>query len=434
MTDFELWLEKNNTIKSYAHFDRRISIKSVLSDIENPEKIAKHSFMPFIHYELKFQKYSKTSGRSTKIRQLYYSSHYDRCIYQYYAYLLNNHYNQTAKQSSINDVAIAYRNNLKKNNIHFAKEAFDFIRGQENCVIIVGDFKDFFDTLEHAYLKKQICSILRITTLPKDYYQVFKSITKFSYVDLIDIFNHYDLTDTEENRRLLNNKPVILPIQQLRANKSMIKQNPHPYGIPQGSAISAILSNIYMLEFDKQINNYVKSIGGKYLRYSDDTIFILPIKSFSDIQPIYQFITHTISSIPNLTMQPSKTKVYTYSSEHLKNCDSIIGNACDGKNIIDYLGFSFDGKTITIRDKTLSKYYYRTYKKARTIKIRNGVSPLGNKISCKNLYKTYSLKGYKIGQGNFLTYVKKCKKIFGPTERVHIVINKHFGKIKKHLK
>ena len=60
MTDFELWLEKNNTIKSYAHFDRRISIKSVLSDIENPEKIAKHSFMPFIHYELKFQKYSKT--------------------------------------------------------------------------------------------------------------------------------------------------------------------------------------------------------------------------------------------------------------------------------------------------------------------------------------------------------------------------------------
>jgi retron-type reverse transcriptase len=47
-------------------------------------------------------------------------------------------------------------------------------------------------------------------------------------------------------------------------------------GIPQGSPISALLSNIYMFSFDKHMKNYVDSIGGKYFRYCDDMLLIVP--------------------------------------------------------------------------------------------------------------------------------------------------------------
>ena len=46
--------------------------------------------------------------------------------------------------------------------------------------------------------------------------------------------------------------------------------------IPQGSSISAVLANIYMIEADKKINEYVVSLGGMYRRYSDDFIVVVP--------------------------------------------------------------------------------------------------------------------------------------------------------------
>ncbi len=441
--DFNAWLEKNNYIKGYSHFDKRIAIKDVLSEIQDKQNIATHSYLPFIHYPLTFKKFPKNNKPNLKTRELFYSSHYDRCIYQYYSYLLNEKYNKLAISLGINDVAIAYRNNLNKNNIHFAKEAFDFIKSQNSCFIIVGDFKNFFDNLNHSYLKQRICEILQTKNLPDDYYSVFKNITRYSYVNLTDILKYYEMDDTPSNIHKLNQKELILPIDKLRKSKHIIQQNKNPYGIPQGSAISATISNIYMLKFDCEVTNYISSLGGKYLRYSDDSIFILPFKNNDEIIKEHSIIKEFIQNIPNLELQTAKTKIYTYSKETgIKNIDSILGVNENGTNIIDYLGFCFDGKNITIRDKTISKYFYRTYGKADTIVKQR---QKGNKISCKNLYETYSLKGSNIKKysgntaqstqqtGNFLTYAKRCAKIFGKKEKVSKILNTHYGKIKKRL-
>lgn len=449
--DIQEWLDKSSTKKGYAHFDRKVELKDVFDEIRNPQTIINHSFMPFIHYPLTFHKYSKKNGndeRKDKIRKLYYSSHYDRCIYQYYSYLLNEQYNQKAIEYGIENVAIAYRTNLKKNNIHFAKEAFDFIKAQTNCFIIVGDFKDFFDQLEHKYLKEKLCRLLNVSILPEDYYKVFRSITKYSYVNLTELLKYYDLKDTKSNRKLFNEKEIALPIQELRENKKWIYPNYHDYGIPQGSAISAVLSNIYMLDFDQRINTYIKKYNGKYLRYSDDTIFIFPIID-DNILDIYKEIIEIVHSAPRLNLQKEKTKLYSYCQGRLNNRDSLFENRENDKDIIDYLGFSFDGKNISIRDKTVSKYYYRTYKKADTIAKCGGINKNGKKISCKNLYRIYTLKGVQIKKeptykGNFLSYVKRCKKIFNENESkknksienksIDRIINTHYGKIKKRLK
>ena len=431
--DLDQWLDKSNSIKKYAHFDRQVSIKTVWDEIREPQNIITHAFLPFIHSPLIFHKYSKNKGRKDKIRQLYYSSHYDRCIYQYYSYLLNERYNIKADEVGINQTSIAYRTNLHKSNIHFAKEAFDFIKEQRRCFIIVGDFKDFFDSLDHSYLKSQLCSVLGTERLPEDYYKVFRSITKYSYVDFSDILNYYRMPDTVTSRRKLNKKDIILPIQTLR-RMDIINSNKENYGIPQGSAISAVLSNVYMLEFDQNVNAYIKTYNGKYLRYSDDTIFILPVTAESEIQQIHLEIRNIISKIPNLTLQAEKTKLYYYNEGNLENRDFLIDGRANDKNIIDYLGFSFDGKNIYLRDKTISKYYYRMYKKADTVVKCKGISPKGNIISNKNLYKTYSLKGAnssEISKGNFLSYVKRCKRVFGANEKVVKVLNIIMEKLRK---
>ena len=166
---------KNNGKRKYAHFDKRLGLKEVYKYISNPENIAKHNFYPFIYYEKKMYKFNKEKGKYDKKRPICYASHIDRCIYQYYAYILNHMYNENVCEMNIDDCSIAYRDNKRKSNIHFAKEVFDFIKQTQNAYIIVGDFKGFFDNLDHNYLKEQLCKLMNVDKLSDDIYAVFKS-------------------------------------------------------------------------------------------------------------------------------------------------------------------------------------------------------------------------------------------------------------------
>src|SRR5699024_4663739 len=56
-------------------------------------------------------------------------------------------------------------------------------------------------------------------------------------------------------------------------------------GIPQGLALSSILANIYLLEFDKKIiQELVKKKGFFYRRYSDDILICCPEKELKNTQ------------------------------------------------------------------------------------------------------------------------------------------------------
>ena len=109
-------------------------------------------------------------------------------------------------------------------------------------------------------------------------------------------------------------------------------------------------------------------------------------------------------------------------------------DADDSSKTINFLGFSFDGHKIKIRSKTVSKYYYRMYRKARGIAKLGGYTPDGKRITCKNLYMTYSRKGAKNGSGNFLTYVERASLEYGNDEMIKCDTRRHLQKIKKALK
>lgn len=410
------FVKHHNDTKPYAHFDLRVSLSmpSIRKYVMDRTKIVTHSFYPFIHFEKKNSRYGKKGPK--KPRELYYCSHLDRCVYQRYAFLLNYQYNIWACENNIDDVAIAYRDSLGKNNIDFAKDAFDAIRSFPQCFILVGDFTNFFDNLEHQYLKKMMCEVLGVERLPQDYFSVFKNITRFSSWDWKDIVKAAGENIAERGvRKKINSKETVLTKEQFQKNKKDIKKNISGVGVPQGSPISTVLSNIYMIKFDKDIKRYVTSKGGIYMRYSDDFIIVLPYERDAEIADFTSYIFSYVESMKGLIdLQKEKTSCYTYKDEVIYEGDQ--------PSSINYLGFLFDGKNIRIRPRAITKYYYRMRRKANTIGRSNWTSSKGRRISAKELYSIYSRNDEK---QTFIDYARKAKGILKLNDQEANALIKH---------
>lgn len=410
------FVKHHNDTKPYAHFDLRVSLSmpSIRKYVMDRTKIVTHSFYPFIHFDKKNSRYGKKGPK--KPRELYYCSHLDRCVYQRYAFLLNYQYNIWACENNIDDVAIAYRDSLGKNNIDFAKDAFDAIRSFPQCFILVGDFTNFFDNLEHQYLKKMMCEVLGVERLPQDYFSVFKNITRFSSWDWKDIVKAAGENIAERGvRKKINSKETVLTKEQFQKNKKDIKKNISGVGVPQGSPISAVLSNIYMIKFDKDIKRYVTSKGGIYMRYSDDFIIVLPYERDAEIADFTSYIFSYVESMKGLIdLQKEKTSCYTYKDEVIYEGDQ--------PSSINYLGFLFDGKNIRIRPRAITKYYYRMRRKANTIGRSNWTSSKGRRISAKELYSIYSRNDEK---QTFIDYARKAKGILKLNDQEANALIKH---------
>lgn len=432
------WLNSAEAVerskKPYAHFDWRTDIGQQREYIADPNKVAKHGFYPFIHYEKRTLKYSKKKGRKEKKRDICYAAHIDRCIFQYYSFLLNALYNERVRKDGTSTAAVAYRTDLHENNIHFSKRAFDFIKANSPVHVMIGDFTGFFDNLDHVYLKQQWCALLGVERLPADHFAVYKNVTSYSKMELVDLLRLNGLEDTKSGRKKLNGMLRVLTSEQFKENRSLIQKHKDPYGIPQGSPISGILANMYMLDVDKQINDAVGELGGMYIRYSDDFMIILPDAPKVDAANELKRIADMVKQAPRLTLEPDKTQYFHFENGVLTNCGKAFHQkADDSSRTINFLGFSFDGQKIRIRSKTVSKYYYRMYRKARNIAKMGGYTPDGKRITGNNLYMTYSRKGARKGPGNFLTYVNRAAAEYGPNEPINRDTRRHMQKIRKAL-
>lgn len=440
----------------YVHFDYRESLNDkVWNYITDPAKISTHAFYPFLHFTLEESRLKIKDGkidRTPKTRDILFAAHRDSWIYRYYGALLNNFYNLYTQRHHFSRVSIAYRNCRKgQSNIDFAEEAFYFLISHGPCYVIIGDFTHFFDYIDHDYLKKCICQVLDQELLPKDYYQVFKSVTSYSYAESSAIQKYMGLTPKE-----LSQKKTILDPADFRklsrsrrrtdADEFYIKKNHKSYGIPQGSPMSGVLANIYMIKYDQEIKKLVAPFDGYYRRYSDDFIILLPTgKKFTE-EP-FNLVKAKLGEMfrrkgkNNRTflvkLSSEKTQIYFYTAQHtvvnLKQKDNTHSK-------INFLGFSFDGQSVTIRDKTVSRYYTRLYRKLRTIARHKGIIH-GKRTRCGKLYRGYSIKGafprgqYSRKKGNFITYAVKAKGKFNrrldAQNRTGIVPKRHMRKIRR---
>ena len=149
-----------------------------------------------------------------------------------------------------------------------------------------------------------------------------------------------------------------------------------------------------------------------YRRYSDDIMIIIP--DISKALELYQKVMDIKSKIPRLEVSPEKTKCFIKKNKSIKEVNVLENKIKEKNSIINYLGFSYDGNTVKIREKTVSKYYRKMYARIKTINKYTVLTQ--NNIGRRKLYKQYSYLGKNtkdVKKGNFLTYVDRAQKEYG---------------------
>lgn len=480
-------------IKRYPHIglplDNRDRFKWIESYVTNPNEIAKHAFLPFIHKTSKVKKFRKDysnldgslnekfkSGtkvlrkESEKKRELFYASHMDSLIFSYYAMLLSNSYEDKIKENQLDEVVNAYRSvpvnpskidSSNKCNIDFANDVFKYVLNykEEEFTVIAFDISSFFDNLNHKLLRDVWADVLGVEKLPIDHFNVFKNITRFSHVDIVDIFEEFkDKIYTRKINKLgepleikqkkvdkikyLRNQDAIafckekeffkLKGKLLQPSKTRIIDDIEVYrdfGIPQGSPISSVLANIYLLHFDTLVNKFISAKGGIYRRYSDDMVVICPIACKEELtQLVYEEIKKY-----KLEIQEKKTQIFQFKRNDKK---LICGQEFEGvtnwnKNFI-YLGFEFDGNNVLLKSASISGYYRKMKRSVRRAKHFSSrkYNPDKGIIFKRRIFKKFSYKGAKRNRkfiwnedekkfiktdsynwGNFLSYAYKASNI-----------------------
>jgi hypothetical protein len=484
-------------LKSYPHIGPPIKAKDkqkVCNYIKNKDKIASHAFLPFIHKVIVSRKYRKEyddlgnllhDGKRQKLkpkkRDIYFANHWDASIFSYYGHLLNKQYDKELKKRGINEVVTAYRQIpiyqgdefiRNKCNIDFANDVFNFIRSKKNeeTVAIAFDIEGFFDNLKHNKIKRVWCELFNWKRLNKDHYNVFKNITKFAHVEekqLFELFQDKIIVETKTGIQktieiakinYLYNQNAIAYCElkdiNLIRRKGLIRSNKYhkgklkDFGICQGSPISSVLANLYMIDFDELIHKEVNAFGGLYRRYSDDMVIVCKAKHK---QKIIDLMEEKIKDLTDLNIQGSKTQVFQFFQKSGKLVCSqefkgVINTNSENRNF-EYLGFSFDGEITSLKTSSLAKYYRKMKLNVRRCNYYAAVikNETRGQIFQRRLYKRFSYIGAKrkrkyervrgttdqwriskkYNWGNYITYAKLASKTL-ENNNVKSQIKKHW--------
>jgi hypothetical protein len=422
-------------LKRYPHIGLPLFFKDrswITKFVTDTNKVSKHAFLPFIHKEIvtrKFRRVVLGNRRSRlripdkKVRHIFYSGHLDSMVYSYYASLLQEEYEKRLTKLKLSDCVTAYRTveltrpngkTRNKNNIDFADEVFNCIRAHPSdaiCVVTF-DIKSFFDTLDHKILKREWRRVIGSgNSLPKDHFNLFRNITQFSFVDerrLFNLFKESILTETNNGdirhsvlrkRKYLKKNGAIAFCEnrdiELVRKKNLIVANKklegktRQKGIPQGSPISSVLANIYMMGFDARAKAFADSIGGTYRRYSDDMIVICDAR---DQEEVIEVFKKEICEV-NLNIQDAKTQRFLFRRErngiscYLQQDGKLLSN-----KMLEYLGFAFNGVSAYLKNSSLAGFYRKMKRGVRKEKGR-AKRTRGNKIHKSYLYKRFTYKG-----------------------------------------
>lgn len=438
------WLKN----RGYLHITRQIDVynnsEKILSKIYNKKYVAEYAFFPLIHASIDERRYKKNpitqepchtykdeygvTQKHIKKRPLHYATHIDALIFGHYAEKLQNEYEkELAKNPDLSDCILAYRRikipNDKdekcKSTIHFANEVFSEIQNRsqsDDCVVLTFDIKSFFPSLNHNKLKDAWAKLIEQDKLPDDHFNVFKAATRFSYILLDDLrvnqkkgirkagfdekklaqirnkhgFNAFFESPSEFRKKVKNGEIKIhrFPFRKGKDNK--------PTGIPQGLPISAILANLYLLEFDKAMyQKIIKEFGGYYRRYSDDMVVIC---NKHNAESLKEFIENSIQE-SLVEISKDKTEVFLFKEIKLGNQPPRLTSIRMTKDVcimeapFTYLGFEFYGSQTLIKSANLAKFYRRmisTVKRksrlALKIAEKEGKKPV---IFKKRLHKLY---------------------------------------------
>lgn len=417
-----------------------------------------------------------------KLRPICYASHFDSLVYSYYSELLSYDYEKLLIEQSLNENVLAFRkaqSNSKMCNIDHSYKAFDDIKNFKKCVVLAFDVSSFFDILDHEILKRKWLQVLQqslnIDKLPDDHFSIYKSITSYSYVDRDDVYHlfkisknnpknisrsvkqeiHYKTLKENQHPVRKGNRRVRIcsekAFRQLVKNKQLVvKKNLADKGIPQGSPMSGLLSNIYMLDFDIKLKEYAESLNGKYYRYCDDLLCIIPINEHSQIIKTaldLESFVYNLASVLKLDVNKKKTEKYAFMPDNTlqavfpdkstKSSEKITDKIACAKILdmdliysrLQYLGFKFDGSQTTIRSSSISRYQKKLKRGIKYhLQLKRKYDPNGS-LKRQRIRELYS----HIGENNFPAYAYRSAKSMN-SSAIKKQLKKHQNEINLQIK
>lgn len=448
-TQHKEWSLRDRDFKTYFHFDALHDASFLEKAAQDDDFVAKHSFYPLILFKEEWTKFRECSVRRNKVRPLRYAARLDAAIYAYHRFCLSKRYEEYLEKKGISEIPIAYRKIPKdgasgnKCNIEFAKDAFDFIRKIRHCDVTIVDVSSFFESLDHEKILSSWQKILE-RDLNEAESAVFRSITKYSVVDRDQLFERLGLFEfgpgiNRRERRMRkidkirdNGDRKLCTNQEFRdlvcggdAKKpSLIQKNNQGKGIPQGTPISDLIANIYMIDFDLKVFRWVRKRGGKAYRYCDDIIIILPRKNGQSYEIASNYLKTLVKrDFKELKIKSEKVAIGRFiPASHKLIYTHLSGPA--SVNGLEYLGFQFDGNVVQLRNSTMSnawrklkkrshgwaKRWVRQYKlKGHAWLIEN--AQIDRKVT-ETLKRSRSSKIENFSDLTFRSYVERCDDVF----------------------
>lgn len=416
------------TTRPYLHFDTPVNAASAERIATNPATVASHAFLPFISYNVTTQKIRKIKGggverKAPKVRPIAYAAHKDAHIFGHYSTLLCESYERALRVYGLHETVTAFRSLDRRRNIHFANDVFEFIENQGECAVLASDISDYFGTIQHDTLKQAWCGLQGVSRLPADEFAVFKAITQYSTVDRDELCKVLGL-DPENTRA--DGRHRFCSAQEFRTvvrGNGLCIVNRRGFGIPQGSPISAILSNIYLLEFDAMMHAAVVTHGGLYRRYCDDILFVVPTAA-ARAELLGKMLT--LLTDLGLVAHPEKTEAIDFPKK---------GELLPGSRVLNYLGFTFDGVNKRIRPASVARYYKKMRSgvgRAKAIRWRAdktaGCWP-PSKLKRRRLHILYSY----LGRHNFLSYAFDAARIMNDSG-IKAQVKAHWKRLQDEIK
>lgn len=400
--------------RTYAHFDLPSALDRVIRVVDDPSAVAKHRFWPLILKPMRSCKrvWENDQPRwKTKTRPIAYVAHMDAQIHARYAFELSRLLDVRLRASDYGVAVLAYRKfDPKKCNVDFAHDAFSEIAKTGECDVVALDVSGFFDALDHRVLKDSWADLLGVERLPRDHFQVYRSVTRDRGVtlpQLRDVLGRPIDGRYGEVRRRIGRKPVrivedlarfrreivplLRPRYELVAGIKGDSIPSEPIGIPQGTPISAVLANVYMRAVDEMLFRQLREIGGSYRRYSDDILVIAPPGMARRAE---ELVSTALDGV-HLEIKPAKTArvAFRQHGESIRGLQLDAAGATGQPTRLDYLGLSFDGRTSMLRSSTISRFQTRMQRAVHRGYLAALKSP-DLKLKKRKLYATVSSLGH----------------------------------------
>lgn len=258
--------------RHYKHFDVPIGPKWAAA--LTPEQVAAHAWSPLLHWIKETPRYRLNDQNvmelKVKPRDIMHASHRDACILAKYSHDLTGKLDAWYAANGLNEAVIAYRS-LGQSNYHFAATAQAYVRDHQSVEAMCFDVTGFFDNIDHKRLKRRLKWLLGVDELADDWHRVLRAVTRYSHVRKSDLKAHPVFGQRLKQRSA--DRPLAT-VKELKTAGIAIRPNPNTYGVPQGTPISASLSNLYLADFDLAMKALADNHGALYQRYSDDILII----------------------------------------------------------------------------------------------------------------------------------------------------------------